>query len=400
VPIQTADRLQSIQPSATLAITALAAELKRAGRDVIGLGAGEPDFDTPEPIKQSAIAAINAGYTKYTPVDGLPELKDAVARKFERDNGLSYDAGQILISAGGKQSFYNLCQALLNPGDEVIIPAPYWVSYPDMVRLAGGVPVFPEATLDQGFVLDAEQLAATLSPRTRMIVINSPGNPTGAVYKPSDLAALGEVLRRWPQVVIASDDMYEHVYWSDESFHNLFNVCPDLTARGVVLNGVSKAYAMTGWRIGYAAGPSELIQAMKTVQSQSTSCPAAVSQRAAYAALTGDQGEVQRMCAVFRNRHGVAYETLQALSGVVCRPSDGTFYIFPSFRGFLNEIERWKDDVAFARALLDEVGVAVVPGSAFGAPGHIRLSFALDTDSLQEALARIRRFVEDHLRRG
>ncbi|GIX21432.1 MAG: aminotransferase [Gammaproteobacteria bacterium] len=381
-------RVQSIRPSPTLAVTAMVAQLRAEGRDVIGLGAGEPDFDTPEHIKAAGIEAIRSGRTKYTAVDGLPSLKAAIVEKFARENGLQYTADQVLVSVGGKQSFFNLCQAFLDPGDEVVIPAPYWVSYPDMVRLAGAEPVFVQAGQDQRFLLRPEQLEAALGPRTRMVVINSPSNPAGTAYDRAALAALGEVLRAHPDVLVATDDMYEHIRWSDEPFVNIVNACPDLYERTIVLNGVSKAYSMTGWRIGYAAGPKWLIQAMKKIQSQSTSNPATMCQLAAEAALRGDQSCVAEMRAAFKRRHDLVVAGLNAIEGVSCIEGDGTFYAFPDMRALIEKLGL-ADDVALATHLVEEAGVALVPGSAFGAPGHMRLSFATDEETLTEALRRL-----------
>jgi aspartate aminotransferase len=386
------ERVQRIKPSPTLAVTAKANELKAAGKDVIGLGAGEPDFDTPDFIKEAAIKAINAGFTKYTPVDGTASLKKAIIAKFQRDNGLTYEPKQILVSSGGKQSFYNLAQALLNSGDEAIIPAPYWVSYPDMVLLADGKPVIVAAGIDQHFKITPQQLEAAITPRTKLLVINSPSNPTGVAYNAAELTALGEVLRRHPQVYIATDDMYEHIQWTGEKFCNILNVCPDLYDRTIVLNGVSKVYSMTGWRIGYCGGPKDLINAMTNIQSQSTSNPTSISQVAAEAGLTGDQSCIGVMNTAFKERHDYVYGALQALPGVEVAPADGTFYIFPSFQ---NVIERLglANDIAFAELLLNEVGVALVPGSAFGAEGCGRISFATSMTNLTKAMERIGRVV-------
>ena len=386
----TAARLAKIKPSPTLAVTAKAARLKSEGKDIIGLGAGEPDFDTPEHIKEAAIKAIHDGFTKYTAVDGTAGLKKAIIDKFARDNGLSYAPNQILVSCGGKQSFYNLAQALLNPGDEVIIPAPYWVSYPDMVILASGKPVIVEAGIDQGFKITPAQLEAAITPATRLFVINSPSNPTGAAYTRAELAALGEVLLRHPQVLVATDDMYEHILWTGEPFVNIVNACPELFDRAIVLNGVSKAYSMTGWRIGYAGGPAKLIGAMKKVQSQSTSNPASISQVAAQAALEGDQSCIATMVKAFKERHDFVVETLNAIPGVSCRPSDGTFYAFPNVQRVIDAKAGMKDDLDLAEHLITGVGVAMVPGTAFGAPGCIRLSFATSLEKLAEALRRFR----------
>lgn len=386
-------RVRNIKPSPTLAVTARAAQLKAEGRDIISLGVGEPDFDTPDHIKQAAIAAIERGFTKYTAVGGTPSLKQAVVNKFKRDNGLEYTAKQVLVSCGGKQSFYNLVQATINPGDEVIIPAPYWVSYPDIVLLADGRPVFIEAGIEQGFRITPAQLAAAITSRTRMLVLNSPSNPTGAVYTRDELAALGEVLRRHPQVLIASDDMYEHILLGDTPFTNILNACPDLYDRTIVLNGVSKAYAMTGWRIGYAAGPAELIAAMENVQSQSTSNPTSISQVAAEAALNGDQECIRPMVEAFRERHRYVVDGLNAMQGVHCAESGGAFYAFPDMRTAIARLYasgrlKAATDLALTEYLLEH-GVAVVPGSAFGAAGYVRISFATSMQNLHEAIARI-----------
>jgi aspartate aminotransferase len=387
--ITLANRVQRVKPSPTLAVTARVAELRAAGKDIIGLGAGEPDFDTPEHIKAAGIKAINEGFTRYTAVDGTPALKKAIIAKFKRDNGLDYNLDQILVSCGGKQSFFNLCQALLNPGDEVIIPAPYWVSYPDMVRLADGEPVIIRAGVDTRFKITPEQLKAAITPKTRIVVINSPSNPTGVAYTRDELAALGEVLKKCPQVLIATDDMYEHIIWSREPFSNILNACPELYARTIVLNGVSKVYAMTGWRIGYAGGPADLIKAMKKVQSQSTSNPTSISQVAAQAALEGDQSCIQPMIKAFKERHDYVVKTLNDIPGVVCLPADGTFYCFPHMQTVIDQLDGINDDIQLSEYLLDEAGVALVPGSAFGAPGYVRISFATSMDILKDALTRI-----------
>ncbi|WP_019022061.1 MULTISPECIES: pyridoxal phosphate-dependent aminotransferase [unclassified Thioalkalivibrio] len=389
--IQLSDRVQSIQPSPTLAVTALAARLRAEGRDIVGLGAGEPDFDTPEHIKQAAIDALARGETKYTAVDGTAGLKDAIIRKFERDNELTFTPGQILVSSGGKQSIFNLCQALLNPGDEVIVPAPYWVSYPDIAMLAGARPVIVSASQEQGFKLRPEALEEAISERTRLIFLNSPSNPTGAAYSRGELEALAEVLRRHPQIVIATDDMYEHIRFGETEFVNIVNAAPDLVERSVVLNGVSKAYAMTGWRIGYAGGPADLIGAMKKIQSQSTSNPTSIAQAAAEAALNGDQTCVRQMCSAFAQRARHVVGGLNAIDGIECRMPDGTFYCFPRVTGLM-ERAGVDSDVALGERLLDEAGVALVPGSAFGAPGHLRVSFATSLEMLDKALERLREF--------
>jgi aspartate aminotransferase len=384
-----ANRVQRVKPSPTLAVTARVAELRAAGKDIIGLGAGEPDFDTPDHIKKAAIKAIKDGFTRYTAVDGMPSLKLAIIAKFKQDNGLDYTPGQILVSCGGKQSFYNLAQALLNPGDEVIIPAPYWVSYPDMVRLADGEPVIIRAGVETNFKITPEQLEAAITPKTRIFVINSPSNPTGVAYSKAELAALGEVLKHCPQVLIATDDMYEHILWSKEPFCNILNACPDLYERTIVLNGVSKVYAMTGWRIGYAGGPADLIKAMKKVQSQSTSNPASISQVAAQEALEGDQSCIQPMIKAFKERHDYVVSALNKIDGVTCLPADGTFYVFPHVQEVIDRLDGVNDDIELAEHLLDEAGVALVPGSAFGAPGYVRISFATSMEILKDALTRL-----------
>ena len=390
--IKLSTRVQRVEDSPTLAVTATAARLKAEGRDIIGLGAGEPDFDTPEHIKEAAIAAIRAGKTKYTAVDGTPGLKQAIIAKLRRDNGLEYRPEQILVSCGGKQSFYNLCQAMLDAGDEVIVPAPYWVSYPDMVLLADATPVIVTAGQEQGFKLTPEQLEKAITPCTRLVTLNSPSNPTGVAYSIDELHALGEVLRRHPRVLIATDDMYEHIIFRGKRFVNILNACPDLYGRTIVLNGVSKAYSMTGWRIGYAGGPAPLIAAMKKIQSQSTSNPTSISQAAAEAALNGDQSCVAAMCRAFEERHDYIVAALNAIPGIECLPADGTFYVFPDVSKAIAKLGL-PDDAAFASLLLDKVGVALVPGTAFGAPGHVRISFATGIDALREAVGRIGRVV-------
>ena len=389
--LQLSSRVQSIKPSPTLAVTNKAAELRAAGQDIIGLGAGEPDFDTPDHIKAAAIEAIHNGQTKYTAVDGTPALKKAIIAKFKRDTGLNYEANQILVSSGGKQSFFNLALAVLNAGDEAIIPAPYWVSYPDMVLVAEGKPVILASTAETRFKITPQQLEGAITDRTRLFVINSPSNPSGMAYTLSELQALGDVLKNHPQVMIATDDMYEPILWTGEPFCNILDATPELYDRTFVLNGVSKAYAMTGWRIGYAAGPAKIIGAMKKIQSQSTSNPASVSQAAAQAALDGSQDCVQTMVTAFRERHDYLVEALNTLPGVECLKGDGTFYAFPSFQGAINADSSVSNDVEFAEKLLKEAGVALVPGSAFGMPGHMRLSFATSQEILTNAIERLRK---------
>ncbi len=369
-------------------MTARAARLRAEGKDIIGFGAGEPDFDTPDHIKQAAIGAINAGFTKYTAVAGIAPLREAVAAKFRRDNGLEYQASQVLVSVGGKQSFYNLVQALLDPGDEVVIPAPYWVSYPDMVVLADGVPVIVDSGIEQGFKIDAAALEAAITPKTRLVVLNSPSNPTGVAYTRDELVALGEVLLRHPDIIVASDDIYEHIRLDEQPFCNILMACPALYDRAIVLNGVSKAYSMTGWRIGYAAGPKPLIAAMENIQSQSTSNPTSIAQVAAQAALEGDQACIEEMNRAFRERHHYVVDTLNAMDGVRCLPSNGAFYAFPDMHEAIARLGI-ADDIAFGEFLINEAGVALVPGSAFGAPGYMRLSFATSLDNIRRGLERI-----------
>ncbi|KHD05252.1 aspartate aminotransferase [Candidatus Thiomargarita nelsonii] len=386
--LQIAQRVQAIKPSPTLAVTARAAEMRAAGHDIIGLGAGEPDFDTPDHIKAAAVEAINQGHTRYTAVDGIPALKQAIINKFDRDNQLKYSMKQVLVSCGGKQSFYNMAQALLNPGDEVIIPAPYWVSYPDMVKLAGGEPVIISANLEQGFKITAKQLESAMTEKTRLFVINSPSNPTGVHYTPEELAQLGAVLRNYPKVIVATDDMYEHILWEGAPFKNILHKCPDLYERTIVLNGVSKAYAMTGWRIGYAGGPEKLIQKMKTIQSQSTSNPTSISQYAALAALDGEQSFIQEMVKTFKERHDFVLASLLKIKGVECQPCQGTFYIFPNFQNVINR-SGLTTDVELSEFLIEKAGVALVPGSAFGSPGYVRISFATSMENLKKAMDKL-----------
>ena len=387
--IKLSARVQAVKPSPTLAITARAAALRAAGQDVIGLGAGEPDFDTPEHIKDAAKKALDEGKTKYTPVDGTPSLKQAIIEKFQRDNGFSYEPDQILVSCGGKQSFFNLAQAILDPGDEVIIPAPYWVSYPDMALLAGGVPVFVNAGAEQDFKITPAQLRGAITENTRLFVINSPSNPTGMAYSKQELADLGEVLKDYPRIVIATDDMYEHIRWATDDFVNILNACPDLYDRTLVLNGVSKAYSMTGWRIGYAGGPAEIIKAMKKIQSQSTSNPTSISQWGAEAALNGPQACIDEMLGHFKERHDYVVERLNGMPGVDCLKTDGTFYVFPSVTGLIDSIDTVEDDLGLSEYLIEKAGVALVPGTAFGLHGHVRISIATSMMNLEKALDRI-----------
>ncbi|HEV2229889.1 MAG TPA: pyridoxal phosphate-dependent aminotransferase [Steroidobacteraceae bacterium] len=385
-------RVQRVKPSPTLAVTARAARLKAEGKDVIGLGAGEPDFDTPSHIAQAGIDAIKSGFTRYTNVEGIDELKDAIIAKFRRDNGLTYERPQILVSSGAKQTVYNLCMAVLDPGDEAVIPAPYWVSYPDMVMLADGLPVMPLAGFAQGYKITPRQLEAAITPKTRLVILNSPCNPTGAAYTRAELKALGEVLIEHPRIVIGTDDMYEKIYWGAEPFCSLVSAVPELNARTVTINGVSKAYAMTGWRIGYCGGPKEIIAAMATIQGQSTSNASSISQKAAAAALNADQSCVSQMNHAFKGRRDFVVRALNAMPGVSCLPGDGTFYAFAEVSRAMAALG-CRDDNEFVELLLNDAGVAVVPGSGFGAAGHVRLSFATSMETLEKALDRIARFL-------
>jgi aspartate aminotransferase len=368
-------------------VTARAKALKAEGRDIIGLGAGEPDFDTPQHIKDAALEAMKQGHTKYTPVDGIPDLKKAIIEKFARYNGLEYTPAQIMVSVGGKQTFYNMAQALLDPGDEVIIPAPYWVSYPDMSLLAGGVPVVINGGIDQNLKVTAEQVEKAITSKTKLFVINSPSNPTGVHYSDVELKALGEVLLKHKNVIVATDDIYEHIIW-EGSFRNILNHTPELYERTIILNGVSKTYSMTGWRIGYAAGPQSLIKAMTKIQSQSTSCPTSIAQYAAVAALTGDQNFITEMVTAFKDRHDFVYAELQKIQGVKTLPAQGTFYIFPDVSEVIQRLGL-KNDIELGEFLLEKAGVAVVPGSAFGSEGCMRLSFATSMENLQNAMQRL-----------
>ncbi len=391
--ITLARRVQRIKPSPTVAVTTRAAELRAAGRDIIALGAGEPDFDTPEHIRQAAIEAIGKGRTRYTAVDGTPELKQAVQAKFRNENALEYDLTQLIVSSGAKHSIYNLMAAVLDDGDEVVIPAPYWTSYPDMSKLCDAIPVVIEADQRHRFKVTAEQLDAALTEQTRLLVLNSPSNPTGAAYTREELAALGNVLEAYPRVLIMTDDIYEHILWRTDGFCNIVNACPELKERTVVVNGVSKGYAMTGWRIGYAAGPQAVIGAMKKIQSQTTTSACSISQEAATAALTGEQSCIAPMVRAFRQRHDFVVRALNAMPGVEALRGDGTFYCFPRVDAAMKRLGI-RDDVAFADFLLNDAGVAVVPGSAFGLSGHIRISFATSMENLEAAMERIQRVLK------
>ncbi|KTD07766.1 pyridoxal phosphate-dependent aminotransferase [Legionella jamestowniensis] len=388
--IALAKRVQAVKPSPTLSVAAKAAKMRAEGLDIISLGTGEPDFDTPQHIKKAAVAAIEAGFTKYTAVDGIPELKEAIVNKFKRDNHLSYNTNQILVSVGGKQSVYNLCQALIEEGNEVIIPAPYWVSYPDIVLLAGATPVIIPTTPGDRFKITAEQLEKAITPKTKLLILNSPSNPSGVAYSLEELTALTDVLMKHPHVFIATDDMYEHILWT-QPFANVLNACPALYPRTIVLNGVSKAYAMTGWRIGYAAGPAPLIAAMTTIQSQSTSNPCSIAQKAAVAALNGGDETIKEMVAAFQGRHDYIVQRMYDISGVEVIPADGTFYSFPNVQAII-EKRGFANDIEFADKLLHDTGLALVPGSAFGNEGCIRLSFATSMEILRDAMDRLQRF--------
>jgi aspartate aminotransferase len=391
-----ADSLSRIKPSPTIAVTQQARELKAQGRDVVSLGAGEPDFDTPDNIKAAAVAALERGETKYTAVDGTAELKQAIRDKFKRENGLDYALEQISVGTGGKQVLYNALMATLNPGDQVIIPAPYWVSYPDIVLLGGGEPVILPSAPEHGFRLTPEALEAAITPRTKWLILNSPCNPSGAAYGADDLAALAQVLMRHPQVWSLSDDIYEHIVYQGFEFRTLAQVAPELHERTLTLNGVSKAYAMTGWRIGYGGGPVELIKAMAKLQSQSTSNPSSVSQAAAVEALNGPQDYIPERAAIFESRRDLVVSMLNQASGLECPKPEGAFYVYPSCAGAIGKRtpdgKLIENDLDFVSALLEGEGVAVVHGSAFGLEPHFRVSYAASTEDLEEACRRIQRF--------
>ncbi len=387
-------RVQAIKESPTLAVTARAAKLKAEGRDIIGLGAGEPDFDTPQHIKDAAKKAIDSGFTKYTPVGGIPGLKKAIVEKFKRENGFDYTVNEVIVGVGGKQCIFNLALAVLDAGDEVVIPAPYWVSYADIAIVAEAKPVIVECGIEQDFKLTPAQLEAAITPNTKLFFINSPSNPTGSVYTLEELKALGEVLKKHPRVLVATDDMYEHVNLTGKPFVNILNATPELKDRMIVLNGVSKAYSMTGWRIGYAAGPAKIIKAMEILQSQSTSNPTSISQVAAQAALEGDQGCIEPMLKAFRERHEFVVNRFNEIPGLKCIKAGGAFYAFPDAREAIAKLHKEgkikeATDLALSDYLLETVGVAVVPGSAFGAEGYFRISFATSMDNLKNALDRI-----------
>ncbi len=391
-----ADSLNRIQPSATIAATQKARALKAAGRDVIGLGAGEPDFDTPENIRRAAKAAIDRGETRYTDVDGTPALKQAICAKFKRENGLDYKPEQISVGTGGKQVLFNALVATLNPGDEVVIPAPYWVSYPDIVQFAGGKPVFADTAAADGFKLRPEALEAAITPRTKWFILNSPSNPSGAAYNADELKRLTDVLVRHPQVWVLTDDMYEHLTYDNFVFATPAQVEPKLYPRTLTMNGVSKAYCMTGWRIGYGGGPVELVKAMAKLQSQSTSNPCSISQAAAVEALGGPQDFIPKNNAAFKQRRDLVVKMLNAALGIRCPKPEGAFYVYPSCEGTIGKTtkggRRIGNDLDFVDALLEEEGVAVVHGAAFGLSPHFRISYATSTEALTEACTRIQRF--------
>jgi aspartate aminotransferase len=390
--IRIAHRLQRVRPSPTVSITALASRLRESGRDIVVLSVGEPDFPTPENAKAAAREAIARDDTKYTAVEGTRLLKEAVVAKFKRDNGLDYGADQVLVSSGAKQSCYNACLALLDPGDEAVIPAPYWVSYPDMVRLAEAEPVIVHSSAERGFKIGAEQLAAAITPKTKLVILNSPCNPTGAVFSRADWVAFGDVLREHPRIAILSDEIYEHICWADTPFTSFAAACPDLFDRTITVNGMSKAYAMSGWRVGFAAGPAAVIRAMTSIQSQSTTSACTISQAAARAALNGKQNGVRSICGEFKRRHDFVIGRLRRIPGFMTIPAAGTFYLFPNVEDAMRA-KRASSDVELCEQLLESAGVALVPGSAFGAPGHLRISFAASLEKLADALDRIEQFL-------
>lgn len=383
------NRVTQIKPAATITVSMKAIELRAQGHDIISLGFGEPDFDTPDHIKKAAIDAIWQGKTKYPPVDGTKELKNAIVRKLRTENQLEFETGQVIVSNGAKQSLFNLLVTLINPDDEVILPAPYWVSYPDMIKMAEGQPVILNATADNDFKISAKQLESSITDRTRLLILNSPSNPTGKVYSEAEYKELAEVLLEHPKITVVCDDIYEHIYWGEKPFRTLLNVCPQLGERTVIVNGVSKAYAMTGWRIGYAAGPAELVTAMLKVQSQSTSGACSISQAAAVAALEGPQDCIEKMRVEYKRRYAYLLNALNAIDGVECEDCDGAFYAFPSFKAVIDRMPDIRDDVDLAAWMLEHAGVAMVPGTAFGAPGHLRLSYATSMENLQACIQRI-----------
>jgi len=386
-------RVQQVKPSATLAITAKAAEMRAAGKSVISLSVGEPDFETPQAAREAGIAAINSGFTRYTAVAGIPELRKAIADKFKRDNDLDYSPDDILVSTGGKQCIFNLLMAVMNPGERAIIPAPYWVSYPDMVKLTEGLPIIVETTAEADFKITAKQLEEVLCHRCKVLFLNSPSNPTGMAYTREELASIGEVVRKHPDLIVATDDMYEKILFDGKKFVTFAQVNPDLKDQTVTLNGVSKAYCMTGWRIGFCAGPATIIKAMGKVQGQSTSNPNSIAQKAALAALTGPTDELNEMVRTYEVRRNWLVDALNAIPGMHAIKPDGAFYVFPSVDGWIGKTTpsgiSLDDDVKVCEWLLEEAGVALVPGTEFGSPGHIRFSYAVSQDTLEDAVNRI-----------
>ena len=384
------ERAKSIKPSATLAVSAHAAQLRAQGKNIISLSAGEPDFDTPAHIKSAAIEAINKGQTKYTAVDGTLELKQAIINKFKRENSLTYEANQILVSCGAKHSLYNIFQATLNPDDEIIIPAPFWASYPDMAKLSGAVPVIIETTIDDNFKIDAHSLEKAISEKTRMFLLNSPSNPSGSNYTKSELREISEVLLAHPKILVVTDDIYEHIFWGSETFSNIINVCEELYERTIVVNGVSKAYSMTGWRIGYAGGSEKIIKEMKKIQSQSTSNPNSIAQAAAVSALNEKQDFIKDCVNTFKERHDFLIDALRKIDGISVLKSEGTFYSFPDMNNIISRFKSISNDIELAQFFLDKAEVAMVPGSAFGVPGCMRISFATSMENIKEGVKRIK----------
>lgn len=383
-----------IDPSPTMMLAGRAAELKAQGKDIINLCVGEPDFDTPEFIKEAATKALRDGKTKYTPVAGIPSLRQAIADKFARENNLKYRSEQIIVSAGAKQCIFNALLALLNPMDEVIIPAPYWVSYPDMVKVTGAVPIFIPTNIQQKYKITAEQLERAITKKTKLIILNSPSNPSGMIYSKKELQALSDVLLANHGIYIITDDIYEQINWSGSPFHNILNACPELYERTIVVNGPSKSYSMTGWRIGYAAAPSAITAAMQKIQSQSTSCACSIAQAATEAALTGDQNCIKTMLQAFKQRHDYVFEFLSSTDGIQVIPSDGTFYAFPNMQPIIDNAKGIKTDMDLSDHLLTEAHIAITPGTAFGLPGSMRISYAVDMDSLSNALNRLKLFID------
>ena len=395
--VELSHSIKRIKPSATMAVTQKARELKAAGKDIIGLGAGEPDFDTPENIKKAAIQAINGGDTKYTPVDGTPELKKAIKAKFKRENNLDYELDEISVGTGGKQIIFNAFAVSLNESDEVIIPAPYWVTYPDVVNYFNGKPIFVQCGEESGFKITPQQLENAINQSTKWFILNSPSNPTGSCYTKNELLELANVLKKYPHVNIMTDDLYEHLIYDDNEFHTFASIAPELKERILTLNGVSKAYAMTGWRIGYAGGNASLIKAMGKLQSQSTSNPTSISQAAAVEALNGDDSFIAERAKVFKGRRDFLINELTSMNGITCRVPEGAFYVFPSCKGVIGKVDesnnKITNDEEFTTSLLEHAGVAVVQGSAFGLEGYFRISYATSDENLKNACVRMRDFL-------